>query len=235
MRSRPGVAHVLSAVLSRNRERHKAPPDDARGRPRLRHVSAGTRDSNPVLPRRDTRHAARGNRRLKAGERGKRLPPGLFPCLFRHSAAVCRVDQGKESRYPRAENPALHDSIRRACAWTETGETLVPNSASPRSIRHAARRASLISAACDGACWQKDGRRQCTRHSARAPRGMNGRMPPEQALAERGRERPSGVRRQGTCRAWEGGRSRPRCVVALYRRRRQRTRAANTAARHRRL
>ena len=100
-------------------------------------------------------------------------------------------------------------------------------------MRHDAQVGSLPRAT--GACWQKDGRRQCTRHSARAPRGMNGRMPREQALAERGRERPSGVRRQGTCRVWEGGRSRPRCVVALYRRRRQRTRAANAAARHRRL
>jgi len=44
---------------------------------------------------------------------------------------------------------------------------------------------------------------------------MTGRMPGGRTRAQRGRERPSGVRRQGTCRAWEGGRSRPRCALAL--------------------
>lgn len=69
---------------------------------------------------------------------------------------------------------------------------------------------------------------------ARAAR-LSGHTPCEQAPAERGRERPSGVRRQGTRRVWEGGRSRPRCVVTPDRRPRKRTRAANTAARHRHL
>jgi uncharacterized protein (DUF433 family) len=58
---------------------------------------------------------------------------------------------------------------------------------------------------------------------------MNGRMPRERTRAQRGRERPSGVRRRGTCRVWEGGRS--RCVVALDPERRVRSRAAETAAR----
>ena len=43
---------------------------------------------------------------------------------------------------------------------------------------------------------------------------MTGRMARGRTGAQRGRERPSGIGRQGTCRAWEGGRSRPRCVVA---------------------
>jgi hypothetical protein len=38
---------------------------------------------------------------------------------------------------------------------------------------------------------------------------MTGRMPGGWTGGQRGRERPSGVRRQGTCRAWEGGRSVP--------------------------
>lgn len=95
-RSRGGVAHVLSAVpTSQSRAAHDAARRCA-GTAALRHVSASARDGNRLLTETDARHAARVNRGSHQVERGKRLPRGLFPCLFRHSAAVCVVDQGKE-------------------------------------------------------------------------------------------------------------------------------------------
>jgi hypothetical protein len=205
-----------------------------RGTIALRHVSAGTRDSNPVLRRGDTRHAARLNRRLKAAERGKRLPRGLFPCLFRHSAAVCRVDQGRERGRDPCWKPILPRSIRRACARTETGEhwcrtglaTIDPTcgtTGKPDPCRVGRARVGATRPASMHVAWCS-----CTR-------GMKRHMPREQTRSQWGRERPSGVRQQGTCRVWEGGRSRPRSAVALDPRRRPRARAAETAARRRRL
>ncbi len=98
--------------------------------------------------------------------------------------------------HPRAENPALHDQSdahargpkreRRCCRTQPRRDRFeIRLDSQPRSLLRAT-----------GACWRKDGRRQCTRHGARAPRGMNGRIPCEQARWQRGRERPSGVRRQ---------------------------------------
>lgn len=71
----------------------------------------------------------------------------------------------------------------------------------------------LFIACIPGAC-RSDGRRQRGRHNMAMVDVITGRTSSGRTHAQRGRERPSGVRRQGTCRAWEGGRSRPRCVVA---------------------
>lgn len=51
-------------------------------------------------------------------------------------------------------------------------------------------------------------------NAGRLTPAITGRMPRGRDGCAAGRERPSGARRQGTCRVWEGGRSRPRCVVA---------------------
>lgn len=55
----------------------------------LPHVSASTRHGNVVRRQGDGTVPLAFDRRSITGQRGNRLPQGLFPCLFRHSAAVC--------------------------------------------------------------------------------------------------------------------------------------------------
>ena len=143
----PGAGSLTSCLLSyrqsRGRQRTPRPTSCDNGRAavpkcRRRLVRAA---SQPL----DTPSAARPGRPAEYRSQGERLPPGLFPCLFSHSAGSGRADQGQ--RTPKARPPRLRATLPERCLqpWIDRfaleREDTKPHSKAARSRPSAARSA----------------------------------------------------------------------------------------------